>query len=80
MLSRCIGERKDDARPVPARDACILRWPGMRPWGTYDGEADAMATNGLDPGLYMRIYLFNISFACAVRLCGRADPTSVESE
>lgn len=52
----------------------------MRPGGTYDGEADAMATGRLDPDLYMRIYLFNISFACAVRLCGRADPTSVESE
>lgn len=79
-LSRCIGDREDDARPVPARDACILRRPGMRPWGTDDGDADAMATGRLDPDLYMRIYLFNMSFACSARHCGRAGPTCVESE
>lgn len=52
----------------------------MRPWGTDDGDADAMATGRLDPDLYMRLYLFNISFACAARHCGRASPTSVESD
>lgn len=72
--------REDDARPVPARHACVLRRPGMRPWGTDDGDADAMATGRLDPDLYMRLYLFNISFACAARHCGRASPTSVESD
>lgn len=78
-LSRCIGERGNDARPVPASDACILRRPGMRPWGTNDGDADAMATGRLDPDLYIRIYLFDISFAFAARHCGRAGPTCVES-
>lgn len=45
----------------------------MRPWGTDDGDADAMATGRLDPDLYMRLYLFNISFACAARHCGRVE-------
>lgn len=67
-LPRCIG----DAQPVPARDACVLRRPGMRPWGNDDGDADAMATGRLDPDLYIHIYLFNNSFAYAVRLGGCA--------
>lgn len=30
----------------------------MRPWGTYDGDADAMVTGRLEPDLYMPfIYL-----------------------
>lgn len=47
----------------------------MRPWGTDDGDADAIATGRLYPDLYMGIYLFHISFACAARLCRRAGAT-----
>lgn len=65
-------------RDLYLRDACIL--PGMRPWGGADDEdADAMATGRLDPDLRVRIYLFNIPFACAARRRGRAGPTRVES-
>lgn len=49
----------------------------MWPWGTDDGDADAMATGRLYPDLYMRIYLFHISFARAARFCGRASATRV---
>lgn len=44
--------------------------------GMDDGDADAMATGRLDPDLYMHIYLFNISFVCVARLCGRVCTTS----
>lgn len=59
-------------RDLYLRDACILRGPGMRPRGADDEDADAMATGQLDPDLCVRIYLFNISFACAARHRGRA--------
>lgn len=49
----------------------------MWPWGTDDGDADAMATGRLYPDLYMGIYLFLTSFACAARLCRRASATRV---
>lgn len=38
-------------RDLYLRDACILRGPGMRPWGADDEDADAMATGRLDPDL-----------------------------
>lgn len=50
----------------------MLHRPVMWPMGTDDGDADAMATGRLYPDLYMRIYLFHISFACAARICRRA--------
>lgn len=66
-------------RDLYLRDACIFRGPGMRPWGADDEDADAMATGRLDPDLCVRIYLFNIPFACAARRRERAGPTRVES-
>lgn len=53
-------------------NACMLHRPGMWPRGTDDGDADAMATGRLYPDLYVWIYLFHISFACAARICRRA--------
>lgn len=44
----------DDARPVPASDAFVVRRPGTRPWQTDDVDADAMATGRLHPDLQLR--------------------------
>lgn len=55
-------------RATCACEGCVRLAPGMRPWGTDDGDADAMATSRLDPDLW-DVFIYLIFHLHALRAC-----------